>query len=84
MLQICILNCFLVLHGGSGISSSQIKKAVKLGIVKININTELRMAFKGGLQKGLKGKEIKPYKILPLAGREVQKLKFLTVLIKSK
>ena len=38
--------CFLSLHGGSGISDEQIKKAIKIGrIVKININTELRAAF---------------------------------------
>lgn len=34
----------LVLHGGSGTSVSMIKKAVKLGIAKININTELKKA----------------------------------------
>jgi len=34
----------LVLHGGSGVPALHIKKAIKLGIVKININTELRLA----------------------------------------
>jgi len=64
---------FLVLHGGSGISKSQIKKAIKLGIVKININTELRIAWKEGMIKGLKRKEIKPYKIIPLVQKNIQK-----------
>jgi len=37
---------FLTLHGGSGISSAQIQKAVHSGIQKININTDLRLKFK--------------------------------------
>ena len=35
----------LVLHGGSGIPQDQIKKAISLGISKININTEFQLAF---------------------------------------
>jgi ketose-bisphosphate aldolase len=66
-------NAFLVLHGGSGISDQQIKKAVKLGISKVNVNTELRMAWKQGIEKGIKGKEVKPYNILPQAEKAVQK-----------
>lgn len=66
-------NSFLVLHGGSGIPASQIKKAIKFGITKININTELRLAWKMSLLGALKNKEIKPYKILPEVQNEVQK-----------
>jgi len=66
-------NAFLVLHGGSGISKPQIKKAIKLGIVKINVNTELRIAWKQGIEKALKKGEIKPYNILPEAEKNVQK-----------
>jgi len=65
-------NVFLVLHGGSGIPDMQIKKAIKLGINKININTELRLAWKGTLAKSLKSQEVKPYKILPQAQKAVQ------------
>ena len=36
---------FITLHGGSGISSDQITQAIQLGVVKININTELRINF---------------------------------------
>lgn len=43
----------LVLHGGSGISDQDIKKAISLGICKININTELRLAFSNALRKEL-------------------------------
>ena len=42
---------FITLHGGSGISSDQISKAIQLGVVKININTELRLAFNDSLYK---------------------------------
>lgn len=66
------VNAFLVLHGGSGISNIQIRKAIKSGIVKININTELRLAWKEALAKSLKTQEVKPYKILPKAQKAVQ------------
>ncbi|OGZ34082.1 MAG: hypothetical protein A2Y98_03350 [Candidatus Portnoybacteria bacterium RBG_19FT_COMBO_36_7] len=57
---------FLVLHGGSGIPEKDIKKAIKLGIVKININTELRVAYKEAIEKQIKEEptETTPYKIM--------------------
>lgn len=39
----------LVLHGGSGVPDEMIKKAISLGIAKINIDTELRTAFQEGV-----------------------------------
>lgn len=66
---------FLVLHGGSGIKNSDIKKAIKRGVRKININTELRIAWKKGIEKAVKKPdEITPYKILPIVEKEVQKV----------
>ena len=56
---------FLVLHGGSGTSKKDIREAIKNGVVKINVNTELRMAWKKSLIRSLQKKTIKPYKILP-------------------
>lgn len=56
---------FLVLHGGSGISEQDLQQAVKSGIVKINVNTELRITWKENLTKALKQDSIKPYQILP-------------------
>ena len=58
---------FLVLHGGSGTSKEDIKAAIKNGVVKINVNTELRKAWREGLEKSLKKHKdtIKPYNILP-------------------
>ena len=41
----------LVLHGGSGIPEDQVKKAIKLGIAKININTEFQLAFQEATRK---------------------------------
>jgi len=65
----------LVLHGGSGISKQDIRKAVKAGINKININTELRIAWKKELEKTLKqSKETKPYKILSPISQITQKI----------
>lgn len=65
---------FLVLHGGSGVPEPHIKKAIRLGIVKININTELRAAFTGALKKALKKPEIVPYKYMPEVVGAVQKV----------
>lgn len=43
-----------VLHGASGISGTQIKKAIDLGVSIVNIDTELRMAFSDSLRNTLK------------------------------
>jgi ketose-bisphosphate aldolase len=48
-----IPSTFLTLHGGSGISPNQITKAIAQGIVKININTDLRLQFKKSLKRVL-------------------------------
>jgi fructose-bisphosphate aldolase class II len=57
----------LVLHGGSGIPEKDIKKAIKIGVRKININTELRLSFTGSLREALDENpdEVVPYKIFP-------------------
>lgn len=55
----------LVLHGGSGIPYEYIKKAIKLGIVKINVNTELRVIYIEQLKKSLVADKLrKPYEIM--------------------
>lgn len=59
---------FLVLHGGSGINTEDIKESIRNGIVKININTELRVAYVNALREVLnKSSETTPYKIWPSA-----------------
>jgi fructose-bisphosphate aldolase, class II len=67
---------FLVLHGGSGTPEEDIKEAIRLGIVKININTELRLAFSGNLRRYLDNnrEEIVPYKFLVDAKNSVEKV----------
>ena len=67
---------FLVLHGGSGIPSSQIKGAVKKGIVKINLNTEIRLAWRKVLEKSLKDnpQEVAPYKLAPQVVKAIEKV----------
>ncbi len=67
---------FLVLHGGSGISVENIRQAIDLGIVKINVNTELRLAYQAALKKFLteNSNETTPYKILGPTVEAVQKV----------
>ena len=66
----------LVLHGGSGIAPDDLKKAINLGVRKINFNTELRLAWANGLKDAFtkNPSEIVPYRILPYAHRAVQKV----------
>lgn len=44
-------NMPLVLHGGSCIPGDQIRKAIELGVAKINVNTECQMAFTAAVRK---------------------------------
>lgn len=66
----------LVLHGGSGISNEQLKLAIKAGASIIHISTELRVAWKRGLDLALLShpNEIVPYKLLPEVVYEVEKV----------
>lgn len=64
----------LVLHGGSGVTDRDIESAIKLGVVKINISTELRVAFTSALKEALRKSEIVPYKYMPEVVEAVQKI----------
>lgn len=68
--------CFLSLHGGSGITPAMIKNAIEVGkIVKINVNTELRMAYRETLERTLrKSDEVAIYKLMPPVIEAVQKV----------
>ncbi|KKR09852.1 MAG: Ketose-bisphosphate aldolase, class-II [Parcubacteria group bacterium GW2011_GWA2_39_18] len=46
-------NTFLSLHGGSGIPADDITKALQLNVVKINVNSELRIAYRRALEASL-------------------------------
>lgn len=67
---------FLVLHGGSGVPNEAIKESIKRGIRKININTEVRVAWRNGLENVLNSnkREVTPYKILPEVSKEIKKV----------
>ena len=60
----------LVLHGGTGIPADMIKKAISLGVSKINVNTECQLAFAAATReyieagKDLSGKGFDPRKLL--------------------
>lgn len=71
-----ITKCFLSLHGGSGIPAASVKKAIEVGgIVKVNVNTELRVAYRTTLEKVLKKTdEVAIYKIMPEVITAVQKV----------
>ncbi|KAF5299736.1 hypothetical protein FQR65_LT19473 [Abscondita terminalis] len=47
----------MVLHGGSGIPNDQVIKAIKLGISKINVNTELQLAFRDATRAYIEAKK---------------------------
>ena len=66
----------MVLHGGSGTPEGDIKKGIELGIVKININTETRLAFTKALKQSLEQDkdQITPYKYLQSSIEAVQKV----------
>lgn len=66
----------LSLHGGSGIPEIQIKRAISLGVTKINVNTELRQAYTETLHHQLDAhpEEIVPYKYLPEEIEAVKKV----------
>lgn len=70
------LDCFLSLHGGSGVPEEEIKKAIKIGrIVKINVSTELRVAYRQALERTLAGsEEAAPYKLMVPVIEAVQKV----------
>ena len=63
-------NTPLVLHGGTGINEEMIKKAISLGVAKINVNTECQLAFQEATRKyieagkDLEGKGFDPRKLL--------------------
>ena len=66
----------LTLHGGSGTDDEDLRKAIAAGINIIHINTELRVAWRRGLEEGLAKRpdEVVPYKILPFAAESVKKV----------
>jgi len=74
-IQKALPDTFLSLHGGSGINDGDVKQAVMSNIVKVNVNSELRIAFKLTLQESLNtSKEIAFYKLTPPAIKAMQEV----------
>ncbi len=69
----------LVLHGGTGIPADMIKKAISLGVSKINVNTECQLAFAEATReyieagKDLQGKGYDPRKLLAPGAEAIKK-----------
>ena len=66
----------LTLHGGSGTEDSDLRGAIAVGINIIHINTELRVAWRRGMEQAFaqKPREIVPYKLLPVAEESVKQV----------
>lgn len=66
----------LTLHGGSGTDDNDFRKAIAAGITIVHVNTELRIAWRRGIEQGLAAHpgEVVPYKILPQAVEAVKQV----------
>jgi fructose-bisphosphate aldolase class II len=66
----------MTLHGGSGTDDDDFRKAIAAGVNMIHINTELRVAWRRGLQEAFANQpdEVVPYKILPFAEQAVKQV----------
>lgn len=64
----------MTLHGGSGTADEDLRAAIAAGITIVHINTEVRLAWRRGLETALakEPSEIVPYKLLPLAVESVK------------
>lgn len=64
----------LVLHGASGNTDEEVSASIDAGIRIVHINTELRMAYKKGIEKGLSSDEVAPYKFMAEGVAEMKKI----------
>ena len=66
---------FMTLHGGSGTEDKDFVAAIKAGMTIVHVNTELRLAWRRGVEEGLKDPdEVAPYKIMPPAYRKIREV----------
>jgi len=67
---------FMTLHGGSGTNDDDFKRAIKAGMTIVHVNTEIRIAWRRGVEAGLAAapNEVAPYKILGPAVEAVRKV----------
>jgi len=64
----------LVLHGASGNTDEDISAAIDAGVRIVHINTELRQAYKKGVEKGMSSDELAPYKFMAEGVEEMKKI----------
>lgn len=67
---------FMTLHGGSGTNDDDFKRAIKAGMTIVHVNTEIRLAWRRGVEAGLAADahDIAPYKILTPAREAVKRV----------
>jgi fructose-bisphosphate aldolase, class II len=67
---------FMTLHGGSGTNDQDFKQAIKSGMTIVHVNTELRLAWRRGLEAAFAREpdEVAPYKLLPGALQAVEEV----------
>lgn len=68
------INVPMVLHGASGNTDEEVLEAINAGIRIVHINTELRAAYKKGIEKGLSSDELAPYKFMAEGVAEMKKI----------
>jgi len=64
----------LVLHGASGNTAEDVTAAIDAGICIVHINTEIRVAYKGGVEEGVKSEEVAPYKFMAQGVEDMKKV----------
>ena len=67
---------FMTLHGASGTNDEDLRRAIQAGMTEIHINTELRLAWRRGLEAALASDrdQIVPYRLLPAAVEAVKQV----------
>lgn len=65
---------YLVLHGGSGLAPEDFKNAIKAGVTNVHINTDIRIAYRKGIEESFASdpKQVAPYKYLDKAVEGMQ------------
>ena len=67
---------FMTLHGASGTNDEDLRRAIQAGITEIHINTEVRLAWRRGLETAFASEpnQVVPYKLLPAAVKAMQQV----------
>jgi fructose-bisphosphate aldolase, class II len=67
---------FMTLHGASGTNDDDLSRAIRAGITEIHINTELRLAWRRGLETAFASErdQVVPYKLLPAAVKAMKQV----------